>query len=65
LGKLSRLTSKETESLLLKNGFELLRVKGSHKIFKKLNVRVVVPFHRGKILHPKIIAKVIKAVNDN
>ena len=65
MGKLPRLTSKEAESLLFKNGFELLRVMGSHKVFKKLNVRVVVPFHRGKIPHPKIIAKVIKAVNDN
>jgi predicted RNA binding protein YcfA (HicA-like mRNA interferase family) len=65
LGRLPRLTSKEAESLLLKNGFELLRVKGSHKVFKRLNVRMVIPFHRGKILHPKIVAKVIKTVNDN
>lgn len=60
--KLPRLTPEEAEALLLKAGFEMLRSKGSHRIYHKTNKRVVVPFHRGKILHPKIIKQVLKAV---
>lgn len=60
--KLPRLTPEEAEALLLKAGFEMLRSKGSHRIYRKTNKRVVVPFHRGKILHPKIIKQVLKAV---
>ncbi|HAP66299.1 MAG TPA: hypothetical protein DCQ99_00430 [Nitrospinae bacterium] len=60
--KLPRLTPQEAEALLLKAGFEMLRSKGSHRIYRKTNKRVVVPFHRGKILHPKIIKQVLKAV---
>jgi len=62
LPKLPRLTPQEAEALLLKAGFEMLRSKGSHRIYRKTNKRVVVPFHRGKILHPKIIKQVLKAV---
>lgn len=62
--KLSRLNAKEAEALLLSNGFILIRSKGSHRIYKKENKRVVVPFHAGKILHPKIVRQVIKAIND-
>ncbi len=52
----------QAESLLIRSGFELLRSKGSHRIYKKVNVRVVVPFHSGKILHPKIIKQVQEAI---
>ncbi|WP_297212684.1 type II toxin-antitoxin system HicA family toxin [Thermodesulfovibrio sp.] len=51
--KLPRLTPQEAESLLLKAGFQLLRTKGSHRIYMKEKRRVVIPFHSGKILHPK------------
>ncbi len=59
--KLPRLKPKEAEAILLKAGFELIRSKGSHKIYMKGNKRVVVPFHAGKVLHPKIIKQVLKA----
>ncbi|MEW6115903.1 MAG: type II toxin-antitoxin system HicA family toxin [Nitrospirota bacterium] len=62
--KLPRLSPQDAEALLLKNGFELLRSKGSHRIYLKNNIRIVVPFHAGKILHPKIIKQIFKAVEN-
>ena len=47
--------------MLLQSGFEMIRTKGSHRIYRKGNTRVVVPFHAGKILHPKIVRHVVKA----
>jgi antitoxin HicB len=52
--KLPRLTATEAEALLLKAGFVWLRSKGSHRIYRKAARRVVVPFHAGAALHPKI-----------
>ncbi|MDA8158307.1 MAG: type II toxin-antitoxin system HicA family toxin [Deltaproteobacteria bacterium] len=63
--KLPKLTPDEAESLLLKAGFELIRSKGSHRIYIKKNVRVVVPFHSNKILHPKIVKQIVEAVDIN
>jgi len=48
--------------MLLKAGFEWIRSKGSHRIYIKANKRVVVPFHAGKTLHPKIVRQVLKAI---
>ncbi|MEK6540377.1 MAG: type II toxin-antitoxin system HicA family toxin [Deltaproteobacteria bacterium] len=60
--KLPRLTPHDAETILLKAGFELIRSKGSHRIYMKSNKRIVVPFHTGKILHPKIVKQIIKAI---
>jgi len=59
-----RLTSPEAEALLLKNGFELIRTRGSHRIYIKGNKRIVIPFHKGKILHPKIAKQILKSINN-
>ena len=48
--------------MLLKAGFILARSKGSHRIYMKDSIRVVLPFHPGKVLHPKIVMQVLKAV---
>ena len=61
--KLPRLNAKEAESLLLDADFTHIRNQGSHRIYKKNNIRVVVPFHGKKILHPKIIKQVMNAIN--
>lgn len=61
--KLPKLTPNEAESLLLKAGFELARSKGSHRIYIKKNIRVVIPFHSNKILHPKIVKQMVEAVD--
>jgi predicted RNA binding protein YcfA (HicA-like mRNA interferase family) len=65
LPKEPRLTAKEAEKLLLKAGFTLLRTQSSHRIYFKDNVRVVIPFHGNKILHPKIIRQVLKAIKND
>jgi len=62
LPKLPQLTPSEAESMLLRAGFEWIRSKGSHRIYMKGNRRVVVPFHTGKVLHPKIVKQVLKAI---
>ena len=64
LPKALRLTASEAESLLLKNGFQLIRTKGSHRIYIKDGRRITVPFHSGKILHPKLAKQVIKAIEE-
>ena len=60
--KLPRITPHEAESMILKAGYEFIRSKGSHRIYMKETKRIVIPFHSGRVLHPKIIKQVIEAV---
>ena len=60
--KLPRWTAIEAERALLAAGFELLRSKGSHRIYGKGNLRVTVTFHSGSVLHPKIIKQVLDTI---
>ncbi|BAQ65508.1 type II toxin-antitoxin system HicA family toxin [Geminocystis sp. NIES-3709] len=60
--KLPRLNAKESEKLLFNTGFVLRRSQGSHRIYQKDNIKVVIPFHGGKTLHPKIVKQVIDAI---
>jgi len=62
LPKSPRITASEAEKLLLKSGFELLRSRGSHRIYFKNNIRMVVPFHAGAVLHPKIVKQLERAI---
>jgi predicted RNA binding protein YcfA (HicA-like mRNA interferase family) len=64
LPKQLRLTAQEAETMLLQAGFELNRSKGSHRIYLKGQFRVVVPFHAGKILHPKIVKQILESIED-
>ena len=57
--KLPRLTAQELIKALNKLGFMESRSSGSHRIYKKGSKRIVVPFHSGKIIHPKIIKDVL------
>ena len=58
--KLPRLTTAEVISVLEKSGFFLSRQTGSHKIYKnKQGLRATVPYHSGKILHPKILKSIL------
>ena len=60
--KLPKLNAKEAEKLLFDNGFVLDRQKGSHRIYKKDNKRMVIPFHTSKILYPKIIKELFDII---
>lgn len=51
--------------MLLKAGFEMVRSKGSHRIYMKGEKRLVLPFHSGKILHPKVIRQVLKSIESD
>jgi predicted RNA binding protein YcfA (HicA-like mRNA interferase family) len=62
LAKLPRLAPQEAEKMLMRAGFEMVRSKGSHRIYMKEEKRIVVPFHRGKILHPKVVKQVLKSI---
>ncbi|MBI2251937.1 MAG: type II toxin-antitoxin system HicA family toxin [Armatimonadetes bacterium] len=62
--KLPRLSARDIISLLEKKGFSFSRQSGSHKIYKdKMGKRVTVPYHSGKILHPKIIENILEDAN--
>lgn len=57
-----KLTAKEAERLLFENGFKLGRQRGSHKIYIKEANSMVLPYHAGSILHPKIIKKLYETL---
>jgi predicted RNA binding protein YcfA (HicA-like mRNA interferase family) len=65
LPKDERLTPDEAQSLLQKAGFELIRSKGSHRIYRRGSERIVIPFHTGKVLHPKIAKQVHQAISQS
>jgi predicted RNA binding protein YcfA (HicA-like mRNA interferase family) len=59
--KLPRITAADTIKALEKAGFFFSRQSGSHKIYKnKEGKRVTVPYHSGKILHPKIFKTILR-----
>jgi len=59
--RLPRVTAGEIIRVLEKAGFALARQSGSHKIYKSsTDKRVTVPYHRGKVLHPKVLANILK-----
>ncbi len=62
--KLPRMRAADAEALLLRSGFKHLRTKGSHRIYLKGVVRIVVPYHGGRDLHPKIVRQVLAAIED-
>ena len=65
-GGLPKITAKEIIIILEKLGFYLARQSGSHKIYKNTEgKRATVPFHAGKILHPKVLKSIMKDANIN
>ena len=58
--KLPRVTASEIIKVLEKCGFIMTRQSGSHKIYKNSEGRrATVPFHSGKILHPKVLKSIL------
>ena len=55
------MTAKEVISELVKNGWELKRIRGSHYIFLKNNVSLIVPFH--KTISAGVLENIKKRVN--
>jgi predicted RNA binding protein YcfA (HicA-like mRNA interferase family) len=50
--------------MLLAAGFLLARSRGSHRIYMRGERRIIVPFHTGRTLHPKIVKQVIRAIEE-
>jgi len=58
--RLPRVTAKQVIRVLEKIGFGLTRQSGSHRIYKNaIGRRTTVPFHAGKILHPKVLKSIL------
>ena len=58
--KLPRITAKDIIRILEKKGFVLIRQSGSHRIYRnEKGKRVTVPYHSGKILHPKLLKSIL------
>ena len=61
MAKLARLTGQEVIAALKKAGFEVLRVKGSHHFLGHTDGRrTVVPVHRGEIIGPGLMLKILR-----
>ena len=59
--RLPRLTAAEVIKALKRAGFSLARQSGSHKLYKdKEGKRVTVPYHSGRILHPKVLKSILR-----
>ena len=62
--KLPRVSASEAARVLEKAGFFLARQSGSHRIYKNADgLRVTVPYHSGKELHPKILKSILRDAN--
>lgn len=62
--RLPRVTAKELMSVLEKLGFKIVRSSGSHHIWRnEKGVRVTVPVHQGKIIHPKILKRILTDID--
>ncbi|OGI72655.1 hypothetical protein A3J61_01285 [Candidatus Nomurabacteria bacterium RIFCSPHIGHO2_02_FULL_38_15] len=59
--KLKRFTARQIIKVITSAGFSLSRQSGSHMIFyNNKGVRITVPNHASKILHPKIVKNILR-----
>lgn len=59
--RIPRITPRKIIRILKRKGFRLVRQSGSHMIFRNAEgVRVTVPYHSGKILHPKLLRRIME-----
>ncbi|MBI2906313.1 MAG: type II toxin-antitoxin system HicA family toxin [Chloroflexi bacterium] len=60
ISRLPRVTADEAAGALERAGFGLSRQSGSHKIYENAQrKRVTIPYHRGKVLHPKVLRSIL------
>jgi predicted RNA binding protein YcfA (HicA-like mRNA interferase family) len=61
MAKFPRLSGQKVIAALNKVGFEVLRIKGSHHFLKHPDGRsTVVPVHRGEIIGPGLMLKILR-----
>jgi len=62
--KLPRVDAKHLIKVVEKLGFKLARESGSHMIYKNTEgQKLTIPYHTGKVLHPKIVKSVLKDID--
>lgn len=62
--KLPRVTAKQLIKVVESIGFQLVHQSGSHMVFRNNEAkRIVIPYHTGKNLHPKIVSSIIKDID--
>jgi len=60
MAKSPRLTGKQLIKILRSFGFEVIRVKGSHRILKNSGgIVTVVPVHSGEIIGQGLLSKIL------
>jgi predicted RNA binding protein YcfA (HicA-like mRNA interferase family) len=61
--KSSRFTARQIRKIIEVKGFSLSRQSGSHMIFYNIKgVRITLPNHASKIIHPKIIKNILRDI---
>ena len=50
----TRLTADHAETILVAAGFRPVKARGSHRLYVRNDMRITVPFHGHRILHPKV-----------
>lgn len=59
--KLGQISSKKLIEVLLKNGFKIKRIRGSHHFLENRGgLKTVVPMHSGRNIGPGLLNKIIK-----
>jgi len=59
--RLPRLKGQQVIAALRKAGFEVIRVKGSHRLLRHSDGRcTVVPVHRGETIGPGLLSKILR-----
>ncbi|MCX6751474.1 MAG: type II toxin-antitoxin system HicA family toxin [Candidatus Nomurabacteria bacterium] len=59
--KLLRFNARQIIKIIEAKGFSLSRQSGSHMIFyNKKGVRITIPKHTSKIIHPKILKNILR-----
>jgi len=62
--KLPRVDAGKVIRVIERMGYFLVRQSGSHKIYRnEEGIRVTVPFHSGKILHPKVLKSILRDID--
>lgn len=62
--KLPRVTGKQLIRVLTRNGFVVVRVRGSHHVLEHADGRTtVVPVHAGEVIGPGLLAKILRDID--
>jgi predicted RNA binding protein YcfA (HicA-like mRNA interferase family) len=62
VAKLPRISGKEMVRFLEREGFEIVRVRGSHHFMQKENLRTSVPVHAGKDLKVGTLRSILRDI---